>query len=147
MSLNEIKKECQIPGKGHNETYEIVNPMEHMQTASDVIQGHVPENGGTCNFKILHPSTGAVCLERKWELRKECDINTLNFQNLASVDGIRVLCSLNTRVLGFWWSSGRCVWLSAWNFYCSRQLSSTWSGTCVCWCRMHWIKDVIVTWS
>jgi hypothetical protein len=53
MSLNEIGKECQIPGKGHNETYEIVNPMEHMQTVSDVIQGHVPENGGTCTSKIL----------------------------------------------------------------------------------------------
>ena len=46
-SSNEIIKQFQILAKGHNETYEIVNPMKHTRTATDVIGGHVPENGGT----------------------------------------------------------------------------------------------------
>jgi hypothetical protein len=37
-----------IPGKGHNETLEIVNSVEHTRAANGVIRGHVPENGGTC---------------------------------------------------------------------------------------------------
>jgi hypothetical protein len=48
MSLNEIIKQFQIVAKGHNVTYEIVNPMNHTIAATDVTSGHVPENGGTC---------------------------------------------------------------------------------------------------
>jgi hypothetical protein len=29
MALNKIRKEMPIPGNGHNEIFEIVNPMEH----------------------------------------------------------------------------------------------------------------------
>jgi hypothetical protein len=47
MSLNEIKKQMQIPGKGHNEIFEIVNPMKHTRIATERLDGHVPENGGT----------------------------------------------------------------------------------------------------
>jgi hypothetical protein len=47
MSLNEIEKERQIPGKGHNETLEIVNPLNDTWIAVDAVDGHVPENGGT----------------------------------------------------------------------------------------------------
>jgi hypothetical protein len=37
----------EVPGKGQNETLEIVNPLEHTTTATDAVDGHVPENGGT----------------------------------------------------------------------------------------------------
>jgi hypothetical protein len=47
MSLNEIKKQCQIPGKGQNETLEIVNPLNDAWIAVDAVDGHVPENGDT----------------------------------------------------------------------------------------------------
>jgi hypothetical protein len=47
MSLNEIKKECQIAGKGHNELYDVSNPVKHMRLANNVVKSHVPENGGT----------------------------------------------------------------------------------------------------
>jgi hypothetical protein len=47
MSLYEGIKQSQIAGKGHNETLEIVNPVEHTKSATDDTQGHVPENGGT----------------------------------------------------------------------------------------------------
>jgi hypothetical protein len=47
MSSNDIKKQSQIPGKGHNETLEIVNPLEHMLAAKNVIKDHVPGNGDT----------------------------------------------------------------------------------------------------
>jgi hypothetical protein len=36
------------PGKGHNETLEIANSVEHTKAANDVRQVHVPKNGGTC---------------------------------------------------------------------------------------------------
>jgi hypothetical protein len=48
MSLNGIKKEWQIPGKGQNETLEIVNPVEHTKTANVIIRSHMSENAGTC---------------------------------------------------------------------------------------------------
>jgi hypothetical protein len=48
MSLNEIKKELQIAGKGHNVLYEIVNSLKHTRTATAVIRTHVPGNRGTC---------------------------------------------------------------------------------------------------
>jgi hypothetical protein len=48
MSLNGIVKERQIPGKGNNETLEIVNPMEYTTVVTEAADGHVPENGGTC---------------------------------------------------------------------------------------------------
>jgi translation initiation factor 2 alpha subunit (eIF-2alpha) len=44
---NEIQKEFQILAKGHNVTYEIVNPLKHTRPATDVTGGHVSENGGT----------------------------------------------------------------------------------------------------
>jgi hypothetical protein len=47
MSLNEIKKELHFPGKGHHETFEIVNPLKETRTAKNVIRNHVPENGDT----------------------------------------------------------------------------------------------------
>jgi hypothetical protein len=34
-------------GKGHNVTFKIVNPLVHTMSATDVFDGHVPENGGT----------------------------------------------------------------------------------------------------
>jgi hypothetical protein len=37
----------EMPGKGHNETFEIVNLLEHTTTATDAVDGHVPGNGGT----------------------------------------------------------------------------------------------------
>jgi hypothetical protein len=51
--LGEIIKEFEILAKGHNETYEIVNPMKHTRTATNVIGAHVSENGGTCLFAFL----------------------------------------------------------------------------------------------
>jgi hypothetical protein len=47
MSFNEIKKELQIAGKGHNELCDVFNPVKRTWIANNVIQGHVPENGGT----------------------------------------------------------------------------------------------------
>jgi hypothetical protein len=46
-SSNQFIKEIQIVAKGHNETYEIVNPLKYTTAATDVIGGHVSENGGT----------------------------------------------------------------------------------------------------
>jgi hypothetical protein len=46
MSPKEIKKQCQIPGKGHNEMFEIINPLKNRRVAKAVIEEHVPENGG-----------------------------------------------------------------------------------------------------
>jgi hypothetical protein len=53
MSLNEIKKEIQIAGKGHNVIFEIAIPMKHTSAATNSVDGHVPENGGTCQFNIV----------------------------------------------------------------------------------------------
>jgi hypothetical protein len=50
MSLNEIKKQSQIPGKGQNVTYEFTIPLEHTRLVAVNAGDHVPENGGTCNF-------------------------------------------------------------------------------------------------
>jgi hypothetical protein len=48
MKLNREKlNQRQNPGKGNNETLEIVNPVEHTRVANDVINPHAPENGGT----------------------------------------------------------------------------------------------------
>jgi hypothetical protein len=47
MSLKEIKKQSQIPGKGQNETLEIFIPMVLTRFASEAVREHVPENGGT----------------------------------------------------------------------------------------------------
>jgi hypothetical protein len=47
MSLNERKKEFQIAGKGHHETFEIVILLDYMRIAKNVIRDQVPENGGT----------------------------------------------------------------------------------------------------
>jgi hypothetical protein len=50
-SSNKIKernnKRNPIMAKGHNETYEIVNPPEYTTAATDVIGEHVSGNGGT----------------------------------------------------------------------------------------------------
>jgi hypothetical protein len=42
-----MRKEFQIVPKGHNETLEIVNSMEYTMTATDDVDEHVSENGGT----------------------------------------------------------------------------------------------------
>jgi hypothetical protein len=47
MSLNEIKKEFQLAGKGQNTNFEIVIPLAHMRFLTENVDGHVPENGGT----------------------------------------------------------------------------------------------------
>jgi hypothetical protein len=52
MSLNEVIKQSQIAGKGHNETLEIVNPVKHTKSATDDRGGHVPGNGGTCHSQF-----------------------------------------------------------------------------------------------
>jgi hypothetical protein len=41
---NKIVEICR---KGHNELYEIVNPMEHTTAATESVRSHVPENGDT----------------------------------------------------------------------------------------------------
>jgi hypothetical protein len=40
-------KQIQILAKGHNETYEIVNPMKHTTSATDETGRRVSKNGGT----------------------------------------------------------------------------------------------------
>jgi hypothetical protein len=47
MSLNEIKKESQFAGKGHNATFEIAIPLALMRFLTENVDGHVPEYGGT----------------------------------------------------------------------------------------------------
>jgi hypothetical protein len=47
MSLNGIKKQSHMAGKGHNESLEIVNPFQQVKSATDSVSGHVPGNGGT----------------------------------------------------------------------------------------------------
>jgi hypothetical protein len=47
MSLNEGIKQSQIAGKGHNETLEIVHPLENTTAATDAADILVPKNGGT----------------------------------------------------------------------------------------------------
>jgi hypothetical protein len=74
MSLNEIKKECQIAGKGHHETFEIAILMKHTSAATNRVDGHVPENGGACQFTKLCQSDedGVNGLHL---MSKECSIN------------------------------------------------------------------------
>ena len=52
MSLNEIKKESHFAGKGQNATCEIVIPLEHTRLLTEPVDGHVPENGGTCHSQF-----------------------------------------------------------------------------------------------
>jgi hypothetical protein len=52
MSLNEIKKESQIAGKGHNATFAIAILLAHRRFLTETVDGHVPENGGTCNSAV-----------------------------------------------------------------------------------------------
>jgi hypothetical protein len=47
MSSNGIIKQIHIAGKGHNETLEIAITLKNTRAAHNVIQDHVPENGGT----------------------------------------------------------------------------------------------------
>jgi hypothetical protein len=49
QSSNGIKKQSQILAKGHNVTYEIVNPLKHTSAATDDVGERVSENGGTCD--------------------------------------------------------------------------------------------------
>jgi hypothetical protein len=58
-SPKDIKKQFQIPGKGQNELFEIVNPMEHTFAATNDFDGHASENGGTCQ-KACATSCGLV---------------------------------------------------------------------------------------
>jgi hypothetical protein len=41
------RNNASIPGKGHNEILEIVNPLEHTTAATEAFDVHVPGNGGT----------------------------------------------------------------------------------------------------
>jgi hypothetical protein len=50
--LQDIKKELRFAGKGHNEILEIHNSINHARTASDSVDFHVPENGGTCQKRF-----------------------------------------------------------------------------------------------
>jgi hypothetical protein len=52
-SSNGIKKQSQIVAKGHNVTYEIVNPLKHTSAATDDVGEHVSENGGTWQFTFF----------------------------------------------------------------------------------------------
>jgi hypothetical protein len=52
VELNGMGKEMSIAGKGHSEILDIVNPVELARTASETVDGHVPENGGTCTREI-----------------------------------------------------------------------------------------------
>jgi hypothetical protein len=52
MSLNKIKKESQIAGKGHNATFEIFIPLAHIWLLTENVDGRVPENGGTCHSAV-----------------------------------------------------------------------------------------------
>jgi hypothetical protein len=47
VSSKEIIKEMPIPGKGHNETLEIVDPLEPTAMTVATVKEHVSENGGT----------------------------------------------------------------------------------------------------
>jgi hypothetical protein len=53
MSLNEIKKQSQIAGKGQNVLFEIAILIKHTSAATNSVDGHVSENGGTCQFTKL----------------------------------------------------------------------------------------------
>ena len=59
MLSNEITQEMQITGKVHNEILEIVNPLEHTRAATEPVDVHVPENGGTWNH-IFVCATGRL---------------------------------------------------------------------------------------
>ena len=60
MSLNEIKKEFQFAGKGHNVIFAMAIPMKHTSAATNRVDGHVSENGGTCQFTKLCQSDEGV---------------------------------------------------------------------------------------
>jgi hypothetical protein len=64
----------QIPGKGHNKTLEIANPVEHTRAANGVIRGHVPENGGTCGSlsQFAFSFNVTVCYWLFYRIVKEC---------------------------------------------------------------------------
>jgi hypothetical protein len=55
MSLNEIKKQFQIAGKGENATFVIVIPLAHMRFLTENVDSHVPEDGAReiCSFGKL----------------------------------------------------------------------------------------------
>jgi hypothetical protein len=74
MALNEIKKESQIAGKGHNVIFEIAIPMKHTSAAKNDIDGHVPENGDTCQFTKLRQSE-EECVSGLQLMSKEGRIN------------------------------------------------------------------------
>ena len=61
MSLNEIKKEFQFAGKGHNVIFEMAIPVKHTSAATNSVDGHVSENGGTCQFTKLCQSDRREC--------------------------------------------------------------------------------------
>jgi hypothetical protein len=66
MSLNEIKKEFEIPGKGHNVTFEIAILMKHTCAAKNDVDSHVSGNGGTCQFtKLCHSLCNGLQLMSK----------------------------------------------------------------------------------
>jgi hypothetical protein len=64
--LQDIKKELRFAGKGHNEILEIVNAMMHARTASDPVDVHVPENGGTCKNGSQVLMTRRIRWDNEW---------------------------------------------------------------------------------
>jgi hypothetical protein len=69
MSSKYIKKELQFAGKGHNETLEFANPLEHTRAATESVDVHVPGNGGTWNHIFVNSTEGRLVGSRAWRLR------------------------------------------------------------------------------
>ena len=69
MSLNEIKKESQFAGKGHNVIFEIAILMKHMRAAKNDIDGHVSGNGGTCQVHKIMNGCFEISHVRNCEIR------------------------------------------------------------------------------
>jgi hypothetical protein len=50
--LKQTKNEFEIPGKGRNETLEIVDMLEDERCVTAVSGSHVPENGGARDLRF-----------------------------------------------------------------------------------------------
>jgi hypothetical protein len=62
MSLKKVKKEIQMAGKGQNELYDVFNPVKRTRLANNAVKSHVPENGGTCQWRNATSSTSGIRL-------------------------------------------------------------------------------------
>jgi hypothetical protein len=74
MSLNEIKKQFRMAGKGHHVIFAIAILMKHTRSAKNDIDGHMSENGGTCQFTKLCRSE-EECVSGLQLMSKEGRIN------------------------------------------------------------------------